>query len=293
MGFIKRILNAGNPEGGRDAMRDSYKKHVKIAQQRKLSNVHQIGLYGALASRYRVKWQQPVKPTEPEIWVELIPFLSMNEQESIEALAEYVLYKEWPVESKISWLEEKINKALLNISEITQEQKEIIQSRLKWYNFVNSENKKRLFKETKKTDTDYIKKLLTEKGENVISGKVDKNENLEIIIPQKYRKKLVDEVVIAPNIDGSSLRLFDKLSWDNGVSAYRKVISLSKSKGGYFKTINDYMINNARITKIKKDGKIIVPRNLKEFAKIKKEITLHNLENGLLLIMPSEIDKDK
>ncbi len=147
MEFFKKIFNLASPEGGRDAMRSSYKQHVKLAQKSNLSNAHEFGLYGALASRYKTRWQEPIKPTESEIWIELIPFLSMNEQESVEVLAEYVLYQEWPMESKISWLKEKINEALLNISEFTDEQKAFILLRVAWYSLISPENQKRLFGE--------------------------------------------------------------------------------------------------------------------------------------------------
>ena len=147
MGFLKLLFNAISPEGGREAMRASYKKHVHLAHQRGMSNAHQAGLYGALATRYRVRWQESSKPTETEIWIELIPFLIMDEEDSVEVLVEYVLYKEWPEEAKISWLKDRINKALSRIPEFAQDQKETIPHIARWYNLIEPDNKKRLFNE--------------------------------------------------------------------------------------------------------------------------------------------------
>ncbi len=148
MGFLKLFFNADSPEGGREAMRISYKKHVDLAHQRGMSNAHQVGLYGALATRYRVRWQEAAKPTEPEIWIELIPFLVMDEEDSIEVLAEYILYKERPEEAKIFWVKDRINKALSRIPELAQEQKETIPHVARWYNLIEPDNKKRLFNES-------------------------------------------------------------------------------------------------------------------------------------------------
>ena len=69
------------------------------------------------------------------------------EEDSVEVLAEYVLYKEWPEEAKISWLKDRINKALSGISELAQDQKETIPHVARWYNLIEPDNKKRLFNE--------------------------------------------------------------------------------------------------------------------------------------------------
>lgn len=113
MGWLKLLLNAGNAEGCREAMRMSYKKHLRGARQGMVSDAdtspHYAGLYGALASRYKVL-RMPMM--EVVIWAELVPFLLMRETEAVEALAEYVVYKERPSEAKVSWLKKLINDAL-------------------------------------------------------------------------------------------------------------------------------------------------------------------------------------
>lgn len=73
------------------------------------TTAHQMGLYGALGSRYVVRGAQVV---EVVIWADLTPFMAMNEPEAVEALAEYAVYQENPAGAK-SWLRKVINDALL------------------------------------------------------------------------------------------------------------------------------------------------------------------------------------
>lgn len=70
---------------------------------------HAIGLFGALASRYRVMGKES---SEPSIYAELAPFLGMEASEGVEALVEYVVYQERPGEAKLAWLTEVINRSL-------------------------------------------------------------------------------------------------------------------------------------------------------------------------------------
>lgn len=113
MGLLTKIF--GGADGCREAMHESYAKHVQVARQGKagvanIDDAHYVGLYGALGSRYRVRGHAV---SEAEIMAELAPFCAMgNEQQAIEALAEYVLYQEGRSEARIEWLSWCINSAL-------------------------------------------------------------------------------------------------------------------------------------------------------------------------------------
>ena len=113
MGWLKVLLNANNAEGVREAIRISYIKHVRLASQGKIptadTSPHHVGLYGALSSRYKASG---IQTNEVILWGELAPFLLMRESDSIEALAEYVVFKEKPQEAKEQWLKKAINDAL-------------------------------------------------------------------------------------------------------------------------------------------------------------------------------------
>lgn len=111
MGWFKLLLNSNNAEGCREAMRMSYKKHLRQGQRMVLhadTSPHHVGLYGALSTRYKSAGMPVV---EMVIWAELAPFLLMKETDAVESLAEYVVYKERPLEAKVSWLKKLINDA--------------------------------------------------------------------------------------------------------------------------------------------------------------------------------------
>jgi hypothetical protein len=115
MGFLKRAAKGFTADGCREAMLDSYAKHVKLALKGGIdveaSSPHFAGLYGALASRYRA-WGE--RTDEGTVWLELAPFLLMDAAVAPKALAEYVLYKERPKAAKVAWLREQINGAIRN-----------------------------------------------------------------------------------------------------------------------------------------------------------------------------------
>ena len=95
MGMLKRLLNRGNAEGVREAMRASYRKHRKMAERGPGdSNLspHHVGLFGCLASRLQT---QGYLPPEPSIWDDLLPFIALSDEETaVEAVAEYVILME-------------------------------------------------------------------------------------------------------------------------------------------------------------------------------------------------------
>jgi hypothetical protein len=108
MGFLKLLRNANNAEGAREAIRMSYLKHYRMAEQQGIEP-HSTGLYGALASRRKAAGQFR---GEPVVWAEVAPFLSMPPELGREALAEYVVCLERPAEGRIGWLKDQINNFL-------------------------------------------------------------------------------------------------------------------------------------------------------------------------------------
>lgn len=109
MGFWTKLF--GGADGCREAMRESYDKHVRVARQEgtEASSPHVAGLYGTLGTRYIARGM-PV--TEVILWGELAPFLVMKEAEAVEALAEYVVFQERPKDARVTWLKEALNSAL-------------------------------------------------------------------------------------------------------------------------------------------------------------------------------------
>lgn len=66
-----------------------------------------------MGTRYKVRGvlRNPAFP-DVILWSELTPFLLMRQEDSVEALAEYVLWQERPSAAKKGWLARKINMTL-------------------------------------------------------------------------------------------------------------------------------------------------------------------------------------
>lgn len=112
--FLKGVTSLGSAEGTRDAMLRSYRKHrVVFADRPDLlptdATVHEAALYGALGSRYRTLGHDATS-LEAFIWLELLPFTSLDEIVGPEALAEYVVWKEpeTRAEARLSWLADQV-----------------------------------------------------------------------------------------------------------------------------------------------------------------------------------------
>ena len=100
------------PQGIRDAMTKSYHRHIEAFEGQALpgdTSLHQMGLYGALATRYMAGRQSIA---EVVLWAELAPFLNLNPADGLAALAEYVVYKETPLDAKREWLSDQIKEGL-------------------------------------------------------------------------------------------------------------------------------------------------------------------------------------
>lgn len=87
-------------------------KHVRKFTGQPLPNgtsLHQVGLYGALSTRYMVGFKSAL---EVVIWSELAPFLKLEPDTGLAALAEYVVYKEMPIKADEAYLSKQVKKGL-------------------------------------------------------------------------------------------------------------------------------------------------------------------------------------
>jgi hypothetical protein len=108
-------LNASG--GTRAAMRSSYQQHIELARRRELpvppgTSEHEAALFGALASRYAASGTtlDALVRLEPVLWLELLPFLNLPVGQGVEALVEYVVWKETETtrEARTDWLAEQV-----------------------------------------------------------------------------------------------------------------------------------------------------------------------------------------
>lgn len=109
MGFFTKIF--GGADGIREAMRDSYDKHVRLAQGQGVQSdsLTAVGLFGALGSRYRVRGRSF---SEVGLWAELAPFLLMPQAQAVSMLAEYAVYQEMPHDVRGTELSSALSRAL-------------------------------------------------------------------------------------------------------------------------------------------------------------------------------------
>jgi len=101
-------------QGIRDAMIKAYHRYARrplvqgIAMGKDIP-LHQFCLYGALSSRYLAG----IKSIPEEvIWAELAPFLELEPDDGLAALAEYIVYKEMPAKADVSYLSRQVKKGL-------------------------------------------------------------------------------------------------------------------------------------------------------------------------------------
>ena len=126
------------PQGIRDAMTKSYHRHVAKLDGESSpdgTSLHQVGLYGALATRYMAGFH-PV--SEVVVWAELAPFVNLNPNDGLAALAEYVVYKETPLDARREWLSEQIRKGLSLLGDEEREALEMVAraNKLVWVELV-------------------------------------------------------------------------------------------------------------------------------------------------------------
>ena len=105
----------GGIESCRGKVRAAYARYVQVAKKehgQSPYSPHVIGLYSALGTRYRA---HGTTVNMEDLWCELTPFLVMEEQEAVEALAEYMVFKEHPGDTQVTWLRNSLNAALAGL----------------------------------------------------------------------------------------------------------------------------------------------------------------------------------
>ena len=111
MGIISILLKGNSAEGTREAMKLCYKKasghkFITEIQQEK----HKYGMMMALKSRYMTFGKNV---SEELLAIELSPFILIKSQEiAIDALCEYIVYKEKTIDAKIEGLKNVLNRTI-------------------------------------------------------------------------------------------------------------------------------------------------------------------------------------
>jgi len=110
-------------QGIRDAMIASYQKHVELARTNGApagSTPHECGMYGAFATRCRLGLRGLFGVDETQMWMELMPFMPLEPDAGLAALAEYIVYKESPKDADYDLLDRAVLKGLRMLDEDTR-----------------------------------------------------------------------------------------------------------------------------------------------------------------------------
>ncbi len=121
MAFLKSLFD--NKERCRNFVRSAYNKAFADAARGTAGGTaspHEVGLYSALGNFYVFRG---MRVGDMELWPELLPFLLMRQSDSVEALAEYAVYKQWPSDAVMSRVRPQLNGVLRNMSAFDQDRK--------------------------------------------------------------------------------------------------------------------------------------------------------------------------
>ncbi len=100
-------------QGIRDSIRKAYRKHLRMLEEEagpeEGVEPHHVALHGALLLRYAAAYR--AKPGAL-VWLELGPFLALDPEPALDALAEYVVFKERPRQARRDLLKARIREGL-------------------------------------------------------------------------------------------------------------------------------------------------------------------------------------
>ena len=98
-----------------------------------------------------------------------------------------------------------------------------------------------------------------------------------LIIPQKFREQLGAEFVLSRGMD-HCLNLYTKESWETFIEKLSQVPELSNPDG---RKVARFFIAGATTCEVDKQGRILIPSVLREFAKLDKDVVLAGVGNRI------------
>ncbi len=90
-----------------------------------------------------------------------------------------------------------------------------------------------------------------------------------LIIPAKFRELLQDEFIVTKGLDGC-LFAFPKDEWQAFEEQLRKLPLTQKNARKFTR----FFMGGAATCELDKQGRILIPQNLREFAKLDKDVVL-------------------
>lgn len=90
-----------------------------------------------------------------------------------------------------------------------------------------------------------------------------------LIIPSKFRETLGDEFVVTKGLDGC-LFVYDNKEWSAFEEKLKSLPLTNKDARQFVR----FFLAGATLAEVDKQGRILVPANLREFAGLEKEVVL-------------------
>ena len=90
-----------------------------------------------------------------------------------------------------------------------------------------------------------------------------------LIIPSKFREVLGDEFVVTKGLDGC-LFVYDNKEWSAFEEKLKSLPLTNKDARQFVR----FFLAGATLAEVDKQGRILVPANLREFAELEKEVVL-------------------
>lgn len=91
-----------------------------------------------------------------------------------------------------------------------------------------------------------------------------------LIVPSKYREILGEEFVLAKEQDGC-LALYPKHEWEAFLSKFQNLPLITNKQARF---LTRQLAAGASVCELDKQGRVLVPGNLRTFAKLEKDVVL-------------------
>lgn len=97
-----------------------------------------------------------------------------------------------------------------------------------------------------------------------------------LIVPSKFREQLGEEFVVTKGLDGC-LFVYTNLEWQNMEEKFKNIPMTSKDA----RKFSRFFFAGAAGVEIDKQGRILLPPNLREYANIQKDVVLAGVLNRI------------
>lgn len=102
------------------------------------------------------------------------------------------------------------------------------------------------------------------------------DEKKRLIIPSKFREELGDKVIITRGLDGC-LFVYSLEEWDKIVLSLKNLPFTKKDT----RIFTRFFLSGATICEFDKQGRVVIPSSLTDYAEIKKECTIIGVNDRL------------